>query len=84
MAHGINANVVHSCRQPTRKGGVTSRHASSEFVAVAQPPQAAAVPGGDIQILLARGETTMTLVWQVSAAEGFAVRMRELLTVAPS
>lgn len=80
MAHGINANVVHRWRQAARKTVAAvpaPEQAAFVFVAVADDP----APGspGDIRIELRRGNTAMAIVWPVSAAEDFAVWMRELL-----
>jgi len=82
LSYGINANllrrwvVTHRSAQPV----VTMPASASQptFVPLAlSAPRAAEAP--EIRIELKRGATTVSVTWPVSAAEGCAVWMRELL-----
>ncbi|MBK7615624.1 MAG: transposase [Burkholderiales bacterium] len=84
MAHGINANIVHSWRKQARQdaGAVVSK--SADFIAVTVEPVQLPAPAPDaterdIEIELRRGAVTMKITWPVSAAADLAAWTRELL-----
>ena len=84
MAHGINANVVHTWRHlahvKTDAGGAQATVDAGGFVQLALGP--AAPQASDerrIDIELHRGALSVRMAWPVSAAAQMTVWMRELL-----
>ena len=78
MAHGINANIVHSWRKLAREAGAVT--VSQQFVPVAVATSA--VPSSDkqaIEVELRRGAVTVKLSWPMSSAMDLSGWMRELL-----
>ncbi len=80
MSRGINANIVHGWRKLAREGAAAIDVVQREFVPVAVAP-APDVRARDerIEVELRRGPLTLTIVWPMSAAAGFAAWTRELL-----
>jgi transposase len=78
MAHGINANIVHSWRKLAREAEVTA--VTERFVPVAVAPVVARpVDERAIEVELRRGGITVKLSWPMSAALDLSAWMRELL-----
>lgn len=77
LAHGINANVVHSWRKRARGGVGVPVQLVGEFVPVAA--LAPTAPPEAIQIQLRRGASTLTISWPASAAAQLAQWTREVL-----
>jgi len=80
MAHGINANIVHSWRKRARGEGTTDR-AVTAFVPVTVDHRAPdeTVKEACISIELHRAGLLMKLTWPLSAAEQLSAWTRELL-----
>lgn len=79
LAHGLNANMLHTWRREARgRGGSPGR--STEFVPLSLP-MAAPVPstGAAIRIELRHGATSIAVAWPVEAADACAAWVRELL-----
>jgi len=81
QAPGLNANMVHACRQdrgtsPLRDAGAPAP--ATEFIALPlAPPVAAALP--DIRFELRRGATSVSITWQCQAASECGTWLREWL-----
>ena len=85
LAHGLNANLVHKWRRAAEAASARaaalahSRDSAGAFIALALPPQRAAVVPPDIRIELRRGATAVEITWPITAAADCAAWMRELL-----
>ena len=78
MAHGINANILHSWRKLART--TAAPISRPEFVAVAVAPPADIRPDErGIELELRRGTVTIKLLWPMGAAAELAAFTRELL-----
>ena len=78
LAHGINANMLHTWRREVRGPAAAAPAVRAEFVPLALGT-AMAVPDTPIRIDLRHGATTMTITWPSAAAAECATWMRELL-----
>ena len=78
MAHGINANVVHSWRR-RRALPIVAASDAPQFLPMNLSPRAQADAVPTIQVELRRGATTLSLVWPVTACAQLAAWSRELL-----
>lgn len=83
MAHGINANVVHSWPKRVREALETPDAIAPQeptFVPMMLPPAAPApVTPQDIRVEVHRAGMTMTVSWPINAASDCAAWMREIL-----
>lgn len=84
MAHGINANVVHSWRKRVREAvGTTDAIAPQEptFVPMMLPPVATAVSASatQVQVQIKRGAVVISVDWPLEAAAQLGIWTRELL-----
>lgn len=81
MAHGINANIVHSWRKRARAGVALPLQAEAPdgFVPVIVPTHAPAAPARHVQVHLRRGATAIEVSWPLEAAAEMGVWLRELL-----
>lgn len=80
MAHGINANIVHSWRRLAREGKLPTAQAKAQFVPVTV--DATTAQGRDdprIEIELRRGALSMKLSWPLASSRELASWTRELL-----
>lgn len=77
LAHGLNANMLHTWRREVRGTAGAAPAARPEFVAlpVATAPTAAA----PIRIELRHGSTSVAVSWPTEAADACAAWLRELL-----
>jgi transposase len=80
MAHGVNANLVHTWRKLTRESEVKSAEVP-RFVPIAVEAGPATPPAqtDSVGIELQRGALTVKLQWPASAASELGLWMRELL-----
>ena len=85
LAHGLNANMLHTWRREARGSGGSggsggSPERSTEFVPLSLP-MAAPVPstGAAIRIELRHGATSIAVAWPVEAADACAAWVCELL-----
>ena len=80
MAHGINANLVHTWRKLERDGALKVPEAA-RFVPVVIEPDAEAPPEKPdfVDIELQRGAMTVKVRWPASSTSELAAWMRELL-----
>lgn len=77
LAHGLNANMLHTWRREARGcGGSAVR--KSEFVPLPLPA-AVPAPAAAIRIELRHGATSIAVAWPMEAAAACATWMRELL-----
>jgi transposase len=74
LAHGLNANMLHSWRRQVRGAPVASTR--PEFVSLPLP--AAPTAGTAIRIELRRGATSVAVTWPTQAADACAAWLREL------
>jgi transposase len=81
MAHGINANIVHSWRKRDRKAVVATGNAVTGFMPVAVETLVAQDVGedGHVSIELHRAGLLVKLTWPLSAADQLSAWTRELL-----
>ena len=81
MAHGINANIVHSWRKRDRKTATMAGNAVTTFIPVTmEAPTDEGVSKADhVAIELHRAGMLIKLTWPLSAAEQLSSWMRELL-----
>ena len=82
LAHGLNANLVHTWRRGVAAvarapASPSAGHVAGEFIALAMPSRQAvsAVPA-DIRIELRRGATSVAVSWPVAAADQCAAWLR--------
>jgi transposase len=77
LAHGLNANMLHTWRREARGNAVRAER-KTEFVSL---PLAGPVPscGAAIRIELRHGATSIAVAWPMEAADACATWMRELL-----
>ena len=80
MAHGINANLVHTWRKVVREDTLKPA-AVARFVPIAIEAESAAPPAPPdiVEIELQRGALTVKLRWPASATSELGNWMRELL-----
>lgn len=79
LAHGLNANMLHTWRRDVRVGAViNSPRAQAEFVSLPVAPSTS-TPAAAIRIELRRGATTVSVSWPTEAADACAAWLRELL-----
>ena len=76
MAHGINANIVHTWRKQAREQGVAPVATPAFLPLAIQAPPAI---DERIHVELRRGALTMTIAWPLSSAGEMTRWMRELL-----
>ncbi|MGJ7531467.1 IS66-like element accessory protein TnpA [Variovorax sp. GB1P17] len=87
MAHGINANVVHSWRKRVRESLETPDAIALQeptFVPMMLPPVASAVSAvsasaTQIQVQIKRGAVVISVDWPLEAAAQLGIWTRELL-----
>jgi transposase len=86
MAHGINANVVHSWRKRVREAlGAPDAIALQEptFVPMMLPPPPAATAvsasATQVQVQIKRGAVVISVDWPLEAAAQLGIWTRELL-----
>ena len=77
LAHGLNANMLHTWRREARGRSVGAER-KTEFVplSVAAPVPSA---GTAIRIELRHGATSIAVAWPMEAADACAAWIRELL-----
>ena len=80
MAHGVNANLVHTWRKLTREGELKPAEATC-FIPIAFEAEPATPPAQAdfVEIDLHRGALTLKLRWPASATSELGTWMRELL-----
>ena len=81
MAHGINANIVHSWRKRDRRAAVMEANAVTKFIPVTiETSTDEGVSKEDrVAIELHRAGLLIKLTWPLSGAEQLSSWMRELL-----
>ncbi|MDP9975224.1 transposase [Variovorax paradoxus] len=84
MAHGINANVVHSWRKKVRESLETPDAIALQeptFVPMMLPPVASAVSASprQIQVQIKRGAVVISVDWPLEAAAQLGIWTREFL-----
>jgi transposase len=79
LAHGLNANMIHTWRRELRVDVASPADRGGEFVPV--PLAAAPVPvaASPIRIELRRGTMSASIAWPVEAAGACGAWLRELL-----
>ena len=80
MAHGVNANLVHTWRKLTREGELKPAEVT-RFLPIAIEAESAATPAPPeiVEVELQRGALTVKLRWPASATSELGTWMRELL-----
>jgi transposase len=79
LAHGLNANMLHSWRRQVR-GAAGSAVASTPPAFVSLPvPEPLPTAASVIRIELRRGATSVAVAWPTEAADACAAWLRELL-----
>lgn len=81
MAHGINANVVHSWRKRVREALETPDAIALQeptFVPMMLPP-AVSASATQIQVQIKRGAVVISVDWPLEAAAQLGIWTRELL-----
>lgn len=79
LAHGLNANMIHTWRRELRGPVANPAEGGGEFVALrlaSAPVPAAAAP---IRIELRRGAMSASIAWPVEAGGACGAWLRELL-----
>ena len=77
LAHGLNANMLHTWRRDVRGVPAGGRSgAQPEFVSLPLP---APTKSSSIRIELRRGATRVAVSWPTDAADACAAWLRELL-----
>lgn len=79
MAHGINANIVHSWRKRACRAAVSNSVTSFIPLAIAPAPVQEPTPDDHVTIELHRAGLLVKVSWPLSAAEQLSVWTRELL-----
>lgn len=81
LAHGLNANMLHTWRRDARPAPARVRSAAQpEFVSLPlSAPTPAATTPLSIRIELRRGATSVAVSWPTDAADACAAWLRELL-----
>lgn len=81
MAHGINANIVHSWRKRARKGEFATQASAAGFVPVTLAPciQQEVKAPAHVAIEVHRAGLLLKLSWPLSAAEQLSAWTRKLL-----
>lgn len=80
LAHGINANVVHTWRKLAREGALPMVAAPASFLPVALAPTTVREPEANhVTIELHRAGVSMKLSWPLSAVAQLSAWTRELL-----
>jgi transposase len=82
MAHGINANVVHSWRKRVRQAleMPEPRGAGQQaFVSTMRPPALMPTTATQPQVQIRRGAMAISVAWSLEAAVQLAIWTRELL-----
>jgi len=83
MAHGINANLVHTwrklVREDTLKPAEVTRFVPIAIEAESAAPPAPPAPPDIVEVELQRGALTVKLRWPASATSELGTWMRELL-----
>lgn len=77
LAHGLNANMLHTWRRELRGSAAAPAAVRAEFVAL--PVAAVAAPGTPIRIELRHGNTSVAVSWPTEAADACVAWLRELL-----
>lgn len=79
LAHGLNANMLHTWRRDVRAAPAGGRSgAQPEFVSLPLPAPTPATTSS-IRIEVRHGATTVAVSWPVDAADTCAAWLRELL-----
>ena len=80
MAHGVNANLVHTWHKLTRESELKPAEVT-RFVPIAIEAESAAPPAPPdiVEVELQRGALTVKLHWPASATSELGTWMRELL-----
>ena len=80
MAHGVNANLVHTWRKLTHEGELKAAEVTRFIpVAIEAEPATAPAQADFVVIDLQRGVLNLKLRWPVSATNELGSWMRELL-----
>ena len=79
LAHGLNANMIHTWRRDVRSVPAQAVPAAGGFVALPLPSAAGAAPCAPIRIELRQGTTSVSIAWPVEAAGACGAWLRELL-----
>lgn len=81
LAHGLNANMLHTWRRAVRGVPAGGRSgAQPEFVSLPLPaPTPTPTKSSSIRIELRRGATSVAVSWPTDAADACAAWLRELL-----
>jgi transposase len=77
MAHGINANIVHTWRKLARERETTGPVVATAFMPLTIEPTAQAERRVEIEVR--RGAVSMTVSWPLSATAEMAAWAREVL-----
>ena len=79
LAHGLNANMLHTWRREARAGSVVrGQREQTEFVSLPLPAPVS-TQTASIRIELRRGGTTVAVSWPTDASDACAAWLRELL-----
>jgi transposase len=79
LAHGLNANMIHTWRRELRGAVACPADGGGEFVPLALASVAAPVSQAPIRIELRRGAMSASIAWPVDAAGACGAWLRELL-----
>lgn len=79
LAHGLNANMIHTWRRELRGVVACPVDGAGEFVPLPLASAPAAVATAPIRIELRRGAMSASIAWPVEAAGACGVWLRELL-----
>lgn len=77
LAHGLNANMLHTWRREMRGACAAPAPVRPEFVALPVPAEVSS--GSPIRIELRHGNTSVAVTWPTEAAGACAAWLRELL-----
>jgi transposase len=79
LAHGLNANMIHTWRRELRNAVASPVDGAGEFVSLPLTNAPVAVPGAPIRIEVRRGAMSASIAWPVDAAGACGPWLRELL-----
>ena len=79
LAHGLNANMLHTWRREVRAGAPCPAEGAGEFLALPLANAPVAVPATPIRIELRRGGMSASIAWPLEAADACGAWLGELL-----
>jgi transposase len=79
LAHGLNANMIHTWRREARGAVPAAAPGAGEFVPLQLAGSPVGTPVAPIRIELRQGATSVALAWPVEAADACAAWLRALL-----